>query len=204
LNVSSSSVSKSPASAAIPHAPESAAPGAALLAVDLQTSLLGALSAVDAASVRARAGLALAAAHGCHHVIDYAREDFAARVKELTQGALCHAVYDGVGRATFPASLDCLRPFGMFVSFGNASGAVEAFDLGILARKGSLYATRPTLFSHIASRETYVSMAARLFRAISDGTLRAPAPRQFPLSECAKAHRALESRETTGSTILVP
>lgn len=146
----------------------------------------------------------LAKKHGAHHVINYAKEDFATRVKDITKGALCDVVYDGVGAATFPGSLDCLKPFGMFVSFGNASGPVAAFDLGLLSRKGSLYATRPTLFTHIGQRATYEAMARRLFRAVGDGTLSIPARNSFALEKAADAHRALESRATTGSTILVP
>lgn len=146
----------------------------------------------------------LAKAHGAHHIIQYSTEDFAARVKEITKGALCDVVYDGVGKATFPASLDCLKPFGTFVSFGNASGAISAFDIGLLSKKGSLYATRPTLFSHIGTRATYEAMARRLFKAVGNGTLSIPARKSFPLAKAADAHRALEGRETTGSTILVP
>ncbi|KAF0231165.1 MAG: NADPH2quinone [Beijerinckiaceae bacterium] len=141
---------------------------------------------------------------GCHHVINYSTEDFAVRVGEITKGAKCDVVYDGVGKATFPGSLDCLKPFGYFVSFGNASGAVEAFNIGMLAAKGSLFATRPTLFTHIANPKTYAAMAKRLFAAVGDGTLKIPATGTFPLAKVADAHRALEGRKTTGSTILVP
>ena len=141
---------------------------------------------------------------GCHHVINYSKEDFAARVGEITKGAKCDVVYDGVGKATFPGSLDCLKPFGTFVSFGNASGPVEAFDIGLLAKKGSLYATRPTLFTHIADPKVYAAMARRLFGAVSNGTLKIPAASKFALAEVADAHRALEGRQTTGSTILLP
>lgn len=146
----------------------------------------------------------LAMAHGCDHIINYTTEDFAARVKDITKGALCAVVYDGVGKTTFPASLDCLKPFGVFVSFGSASGPVEAFNIGVLASKGSLYATRPTLFTHIGHRPTYEAMAERLFSAVADGTLSIPARNTFPLAKAADAHRALEGRATTGSTILVP
>lgn len=146
----------------------------------------------------------LAKAHGAHHIINYSTEDFAARVKEITKGALCDVVYDGVGKATFPKSLDCLKPFGTFVSFGNASGAIDAFNIGLLAGKGSLYATRPTLFTHIANPKTYAQMARRLFRAVANGTLKIPARRSFALAKVADAHRALESRATTGSTVLIP
>src|SRR4051812_11199433 len=106
---------------------------------------------------------ALALENGCDHVILYRDEDFVSRVKEITGGALCDVVYDGVGKATFPMSLDCLRPFGMFVSFGSASGPIDAFNIGLLAQKGSLFATRPTLFTHAAKRETLLSMADDLF-----------------------------------------
>ena len=113
-------------------------------------------------------------------------------------------MYDGVGKSTFPGSLDCLKPFGMFVSFGSASGAVDAFNIGVLASKGSLYATRPTLFTHIAKRETYVAITKRLFKAVADGTLSVPARTSFPLAKAQEAHRALEGRQTTGSTVLLP
>ncbi len=146
----------------------------------------------------------LALKYGADHAINYNKEDFAARVKELTEGALCDVVYDGVGKATFPASLDCLKPFGTFVSFGNASGSVEAFDIGILAKKGSLYATRPTLFTHIGNPETYAAMARRLFAAVAKGSVTVPIDQRFPLDKVADAHRALEGRKTTGSTVLLP
>jgi NADPH:quinone reductase len=146
----------------------------------------------------------LAKAHGADHIINYATEDFAARVKEITKGALCEVVYDGVGKSTFPGSLDCLKPFGTFVSFGSASGPVEAFDIGLLAKKGSLYATRPTLFTHIGNPATYAAMAKRLFTAVGNGTLSIPARNRFALKDVADAHRALEGRTTTGSTVLIP
>ena len=141
---------------------------------------------------------------GCDHVINYSKENFAARVGEITQGGKCDVVYDGVGKATFEGSLDCLKPFGYFVSFGNASGPVGAFDIGVLAKKGSLYATRPTLFTHIADPKVYAAMARRLFAAVADGTLKIPATGTFPLAKVADAHRALEGRQTTGSTVLLP
>jgi NADPH2:quinone reductase len=146
----------------------------------------------------------LAKKAGAHHVINYSTENFVERVAEITKGAKCDVVYDGVGKATFPGSLDCLKPFGMFVSFGSASGAVDAFNIGALASKGSLYATRPTLFTHIAKRETYVAMARRLFRAVANGTLQVPASNKFKLAEAVQAHQALEGRKTTGSTVLIP
>jgi NADPH:quinone reductase len=146
----------------------------------------------------------LARENGCDHVIFYREEDFAHRVREITGGARCDVVYDGVGKATFPSSLDCLKPFGMFVSFGAASGAVEAFPLGILAQKGSLYATRPTLFTHTADRETLKQMAADLFAVVQGGHVAVPVHARRPLREAAEAHRALESRSTTGATVLLP
>jgi len=146
----------------------------------------------------------LARQHGAHHTILYRSEDFAAKVKEITGGKLCHVVYDGVGAATFPAALDCLRPFGTFVSFGSASGPIAAFDIGLLAKKGSLFATRPTLFTFLADRPTLESMAARLFAAVRKGDVAIPVTGRYPLAEAAAAHRALEGRETTGSIIFTP
>ena len=146
----------------------------------------------------------LAKSHGADHCIDYRREDFAERVKEITDGKLCDVVYDAIGKATYPKSLDCIRPLGMFVSYGAASGAIENFDIGLLARKGSLFATRPTLFTYAAKREALVSMTEDLSTAIETGAVRPDVSARYPLAEVAAAHRALEARETTGSTILVP
>ena len=139
---------------------------------------------------------------GAQHAILYREEDFAKRVGEITKGQKCAVVYDGVGRATFPASLDCLRPFGLFASFGSASGGVEAFDLGLLGRKGSLYATRPTLFTFMADRARLEKMARDLFRVVGNGEVTIRIGRTWPLAEAAEAHRALEARETTGSVVL--
>ncbi len=141
---------------------------------------------------------------GCHHVIDTSSEDIAKRVREITKGVGADVVYDGVGKDTFMASLDSLRKFGMLVSFGNASGPVEAVNIGILSGKGSLYLTRPTLFAHIAEPATLRAMARNLFRAVSSGAVKIPVNATFPLAKAADAHRALESRQTTGSTVLVP
>ncbi len=146
----------------------------------------------------------LASANGADHVINYREEDFAARVKEITGGKLCDVVYDGVGKDTFMKSLDTLKPFGLMASFGNASGAVEAFNLGILASKGSLYVTRPTLNTHTAKRETMVAMAKNLFDTVASGKVKIAVNATFPLKDAAEAHRALESRGTTGSTVLIP
>lgn len=146
----------------------------------------------------------LARAHGADHVILYGEEDVAARIKEITGGQGCDVVYDGVGRDTFIASLDSLKPFGLLASFGNASGAVDGVNLGILASKGSLYVTRPTLNTHTAKRETMVEMAKNLFGAVSSGKVTVAINARFPLAEAAAAHRALESRGTTGSTVIIP
>jgi NADPH2:quinone reductase len=146
----------------------------------------------------------LAREAGAHEVILYRDQDFAARVKEITGGKLCHVVYDGVGKETFPGSLDCLRPFGTFVSFGASSGAIEAFNIGLLAQKGSLYATRPTLFSHLAVEGRLAEMAARLTQVVGSGQVKIAIHSRIPLAEAADAHRALESRATTGATILLP
>jgi NADPH:quinone reductase len=146
----------------------------------------------------------LAKKAGAKHTILYREEDFAKRVSEITKGGKCHAVYDGVGKATFPASLDCLKPFGMFVSFGSASGAIEAFNIGLLAQKGSLIATRPTLATFIADRARHEKMARDLFRAVGSGEVTIRIGRRYPLAEAGEAHAALEKRETTGSLILMP
>ncbi len=146
----------------------------------------------------------LARANGCHHAILYRDEDFAARVKEITGGKLCDVVYDGVGKATFPASLDCLRPLGLFVSFGNASGAIEAFNINLLQAKGSLFCTRPTLNTYAAKREDLLAIANDLFAVVGSGAVKIPINQRYKLRDAAKAHRDLESRATTGSSILVP
>lgn len=146
----------------------------------------------------------LARQNGCDHVIDYRKEDFVARVKEITGGDGCHVVYDGVGKATFPGSLDCLRRFGYFVSFGNASGPIDDFNILLLSQKGSLFATRPTLFSHLATHEDVVEMSNDLFHVVESGAVKIPIHARLPLSEAAEAHRRLEGRQTTGATVLLP
>ncbi len=146
----------------------------------------------------------IARAHGCDHPIVYTEEDFVARVKEITGGAGLPVVYDGVGRATFLKSLDCLRPRGLMVSFGNASGPVENFNLGILSQKGSLYVTRPTLFHYTATREELLACANDVIEVVRNGVVRIEVNQRFPLDEAAEAHRALESRRTTGATVLLP
>ncbi|MEA2933434.1 MAG: NADPH:quinone reductase [Variibacter sp.] len=146
----------------------------------------------------------LAKANGCHHTILYTQEDFVARVKEITKGELCPVVYDGVGKSTFPGSLDCLRPLGLFVSFGNASGPIDAFNLGILSAKGSLYVTRPTLNTYTASRKDLLETAKSLFDMVLRGAVKIPITKTYPLKEAEQAHRDLESRKTTGSIIFKP
>jgi NADPH2:quinone reductase len=146
----------------------------------------------------------LALEHGCHHAIDYKAENFAARVKELTDGKGVDVVYDGVGKSTFEGSLDCLRPRGLLASFGNASGVVSVPDLGVLARKGSLYLTRPTGAHYFAKREDLLEGAKALFDAVLSGTIKVKIGRSFALADAADAHRALEARETTGSVVLLP
>ena len=146
----------------------------------------------------------LARSNGCHHTILYRDEDFVARVKEITGGKLCDAVYDSIGKTTFPASLDCIRPLGMFVSFGSASGQIEAININLLQTKGSLFATRPTLNTYAAKREDLLAMAADLFAVVGSGAVKVPVNQKYALRDAAKAHRDLESRATTGSSILIP
>ncbi len=143
----------------------------------------------------------LAREAGCTHVIDYRREDYVARVREITGGAGCDVVYDGVGKDTFPSSLDCLKPKGLWVSFGNASGPVPPFDMQILSAKGSLFATRPTLMTYVARRDDLIANAAELFDMIGKGAIKVGASRTYPLQEAAQAHRDLEGRRTTGSIV---
>jgi NADPH2:quinone reductase len=146
----------------------------------------------------------LARQNGCDHVIDYRNEDFAVRVKEITHGEGCHVVYDGVGKASFPASLDCLRPLGYFVSFGSASGPIPPFDIMLLAKKGSLFATWQVLPTHLARREDVLSMSQDLFDVVASGAAKININWRMPLAEAAEAHRRLEARQTTGATILLP
>jgi NADPH2:quinone reductase len=147
---------------------------------------------------------ALAKAHGCHHTILYREEDFPAKVKEITGGKLCEVVYDGVGKSTFPASLDCIKPLGMFVSFGNSSGSIEAFSINLLQQKGSLFATRPTLNNYAAKREDLLAIAGDLFSVVTSGKVKIPINQKYALKDVQQAHRDLEARKTTGSTILIP
>jgi NADPH:quinone reductase len=160
------------------------------------------LGATVIGTVGSEAKAELARAHGCHHPIVYTRDDFVARVRALTAGEGVPVVYDSVGRATFPASLDCLRPRGTFVGFGNASGKPGPFDMGILAQKGSLYLTRPTLFTYTRTRAELLESAGALFDVVRQGVVRVEVRQRWPLAQAAEAHRALEARATTGSTVL--
>ncbi len=144
----------------------------------------------------------LAKAHGCDYPIIYTRENFVERVKEITRGEMVPVVYDSVGKDTFMASLDCLRPLGLMVSFGQSSGAIGPVDLGILAQKGSLYVTRPTLGTYAAKRADLLAMAQDLFDVVLSGTVKIEINQTYPLREAAKAHQDLQARKTTGSTVL--
>jgi NADPH2:quinone reductase len=144
----------------------------------------------------------LARAHGCDHPIIYTREDFVERVKEITKGEKLPVVYDSIGKDTWPKSLDCLRPTGLMVSFGQSSGPIGPVELGILAAKGSLFITRPTLNTYAAKRPDMLAMARDLFDAVLSGAIKIEVNQTYPLKEAAQAHRDLQSRKTTGSTVL--
>ncbi len=146
----------------------------------------------------------LARANGCDHPILYRDEDFVARVREITGGEGLPVVYDSIGRDTFPASLDCLRQRGTFVSFGQASGPIPPVDLGIFAQKGSLFFTRPTLFNYAGTPESLRAMSEDLFAAVSSGAVKISIDQTFALADARAAHEALEGRRTTGSTVLLP
>ena len=147
---------------------------------------------------------ALARDHGCDHTIVYTRENFVERTKEITGGKGVPVVYDSVGKTTFMGSLDCLQPLGMMVNFGSASGAPEPLNLGLLAQKGSLFVTRPTLNTYAAKREDLVASASDLFDVVKSGKVKIEIAQRYPLQDAAQAHRDLEARKTTGSTILLP
>lgn len=146
----------------------------------------------------------LAKQHGCTHIINYAKEDFVKRVKEITNGEMCDVVYDGVGKDTFPGSLDCLKPRHLWVSFGNASGPVPPMDIGILNTKGSLFATRPTLFNYVATRPDLLENANELFDLVGRGIVKIVVNHTYPLKDAAQCHSDVEGRKTTGSAILIP
>ncbi len=161
------------------------------------------LGATVIGTVGTRAKAELAKAHGCDHPVVYTEESFVDRVRELTGGKGVPVVYDSVGRDTFNASLDCLQPRGLMVSFGNASGAVEPFAPGVLAPKGSLYLTRPTLATYTATRAELEATAAELFDVVGRGVVRIEVNQTYALQDAARAHRDLEARRTTGSTVLL-
>jgi NADPH2:quinone reductase len=163
-----------------------------------------ALGATVIGTVGSAAKAELASANGYDHVINYRDEDFVARVKDITGGNGADVVYDSVGKDTFPGSLDCLRPRGMWVSFGQSSGPIEPFNVGLLSQKGSLYATRPTLFTYIASRADLELSAGALFDMVGRGDVKIEINQRYPLSDAASAHRDLEGRKTTGTTVLMP
>jgi NADPH2:quinone reductase len=162
----------------------------------LGATIIGTVSSADKAE--------LAKAHGCTHVINYKTEDFVKRTKELTGGKGVDVVYDGVGKDTYPSSLDCLKPRGLWVSFGNASGAITNFDLLGLSAKGSLYATRPTLGTYVATRAELLENANELFDVVGKGVVKINVTRTYPLRDAQQAHRDLEGRKTTGSIVLLP
>jgi len=177
-----------------------AAGGVGLIACQWAQAL--GLQLIGTAGSAAKCQLALE--HGAAHAIDYSKEDFVARVKDITGGKGVKVVYDSVGKDTFDKSLDCLRPFGLMASFGNASGPVEPLSPGILGAKGSLYLTRQTLFTHIATRESTQAMADDLLGMVESGKVNIRIDQRYPLAEAAQAHRDLEARRTTGSTVLLP
>jgi NADPH2:quinone reductase len=144
----------------------------------------------------------MAKENGCTHVINYKTENFVERVKEITGGKGVDVVYDSIGKDTFPASLDCLRPRGLWVTFGNSSGPVPPFEVGMLAPKGSLFATRPTLNHYTASRADLLATAGDLFDVLKNGHVKIPINQTYALKDAAEAHRDLEARKTTGSTVL--
>ena len=162
----------------------------------LGATVIGTVSSEQKAEVARR--------HGCDHPIIYTRENFAARVREITGGEGVPVVYDSIGKDTFMDSLSCLRPLGLMVLFGASSGPVPPFDCTLLARMGSLFLTRPTLFTYASKRADLLAMAAELFEAVASGKVRIEINQRYPLRDAAQAHRDLEGRRTTGSTILVP
>ncbi|MFO0216450.1 MAG: quinone oxidoreductase family protein [Burkholderiales bacterium] len=162
------------------------------------------LGATVIGTVGSEEKMALAKANGCDHVINYRTEDFQARVMEITNGKKCQVVYDGVGQDTWAKSLDCIAPLGMMVSFGAASGAVKPFYIGELAAKGSLYLTRPTLDTYTATRADLVATTDELFAIVASGVVKIEVNQTYALRDTAQAHRDLEARKTTGSTVLIP
>jgi len=162
------------------------------------------LGATVIGTVGSPAKVEVARQNGCDHVIEYMREDVASRVKQITKGKGCDVVYDAVGQATFPASLDCLRPLGLFVSFGAASGSIAPVDLKLFAEKGSLFATWQVLPTHLAERDDVLANSQELFDVVASGAVKIHIRSRMPLAEAPEAHRRLEGRETTGATVMFP
>lgn len=179
---------------------QAAAGGVGLILVQWAKHLGATVIGTAGSEAKAR----LARDHGADHMILYRQEDFPGRVREITGGAGVQVVYDGVGKDTFMGSLDSLAPLGMMVSFGNASGPVPPLDLLLLSQKGSLFVTRPTLVTYTAKRADLVAAAAELFDVVGSGAVKIAVNQTFPLADAAAAHRALEARATTGSTVLLP
>ncbi len=177
-----------------------AAGGVGLIACQWARAL--GLNLIGTAGSDAKCKLALA--HGAAHAINYSSGDFVAQVKDITGGKGVKAVYDSVGKDTLEKSLDCLAPFGLLASFGNASGKVPPLDIGVLGAKGSLYISRPTLFTHIATREGTQAMADELFAIVASGSVTIPVNHRYALADVAQAHRDLEARVTTGACVLLP
>jgi NADPH:quinone reductase len=165
---------------------------------------LKAIGATVIGTVSSEEKAQLARAHGCDHVIVYTREDFVGQVRAITAGKGVPVVYDSVGKSTFAGSLDCLRPFGLMVSFGNASGPVPPFELGVLAQKGSLYVTRPTLNTYTATRADLEATARELFDVVLSGQVKIAINHTYALKDAQQVHRDLEARKTTGSIVMVP
>lgn len=163
-----------------------------------------ALGATTIGTVGSEEKAELARANGYAHVINYRTENFVERVKAITDGAGVDVVYDSVGRDTYPGSLDCLKPLGLWALFGQSSGPIENFDLSLLAQKGSLFATRPTLFTYVAKREALETTAADLFDVVSSGKVKIAVNQEYALADAASAHRDLEGRKTTGASVLIP
>lgn len=163
-----------------------------------------ALGATVIGTVGSEEKAALARANGADHTILYRSEDWVKRVAEITDGGKCDVVYDGVGKDTYPGSLDCLKPLGMWVSFGNASGPVEPVPMLMLSQKGSLFATRPTLGTYVAARSDLLATAGDLFDAVASGKVSIPVNQRYALKDARQAHEELEARGTTGSSVLLP
>ena len=162
------------------------------------------LGATTIGTVSSQEKMQLALNNGYSHVINYKTENFVERVKEITNGVGCDVVYDSVGCDTYPASLDCLKPRGLWVSFGQSSGVITDFNLGLLSQKGSLFATRPTLFSYIASRDALEKTAGDVFKMVQTGAINININQEYPLADAVQAHQDLENRKTTGTTIMLP